>query len=249
MMSRETKPTFSGLLRPALIGALIALPMIAIPVGPAQACEAIHTIIRRPNGPPQPVPPPFTICWGGPCVVNLGVRDAMGRFKVIKTTPDWLIDHITMIMQNPGNPGHDQTLVAAKTGPVCNPPAGTVQGCTERYKVPNIKACPLGTAPCSPGQKVTLNLENLDQVNTVTTGGQLVLGDGQVVQGRRDNNFWLHFEVCCPDLGRFGAPGDTIVQTTTYTEQFNNNPATCNTVTPKTNNPTDVIPQQTFPCP
>jgi hypothetical protein len=182
-------------------------------------------------------------------VVNLGVQAPFGRFKIVKTTPDWLIDHITMTMQNPGNPGHDQTLVSTKTGPVCNPPAGTVAGCTEQYKVPNIKACPLGTFPCAPGQKVTLILNNLDEVNTVTTGGSLTLPDGQVVQGRRDNNFWLHFLICCPDTGQFGVPGDTIVQTTTYTEVLGNNAATCNTVTPNTNNPTDVIPDSTFPCP
>jgi hypothetical protein len=236
-------------LTPLLVGSIaLAMSVLAIGATPTLACEAVHIIQRFGNGAPVPAPPPFTICWGGPCANKLGTTDNLGRIKIVKSGSDFVIDFIFMSMMNPGNPGHDQVLVSAQSNPVCSPPAGTVAGCTQRFKVPHILACPLGGAPCANNQKITVTLDSIDQINAVTTGGSITLADGQVVQGRVDNNFWLHFQVCCPDLGQFGVPGDSLNQVTTITEVMGNDPATCNTRTPNTNNPTEVIPPTTFPC-
>jgi hypothetical protein len=211
-------------------------------IGPASACEPIHSISRTPGFNPEPVPD--MICWAGPCQNGIGVVDDLGRFFVDKDL-NGVIDHVIM---NVDNGSLHQVLVSSSTGAICSPPAGTVSGCRERYRVKTAKACPLGQAPCRARDKQPINLKNLDEVNAVMSGGSITLSDGQVVTGVKSPGYWLYFNICCPDAGQFGAIGTTISTTTSYQTRVGSDVGTC-TLHQSRLAPPDVIPTQTFPCP
>ena len=217
----------------------LAIALVAAAYAPAAACTAVRSF-NRVGGVSQRE----MLCWTGPCRLVLGQRDTLGRFSIGKREPDAVVDHIIMRVENGS---HVQTLVSAVSNPICNPPAGTVSGCTERFKLAAVKACPLGGAPCKATSRVRPALHNLDEVNTLTTGGSLTLADGQVVQGKGDSNYGLFFEVCCPDAGQFGAPGTGAITRTTYIIRRGTDPATCEE-REKLVGPPDIIPASTFPC-
>ena len=239
---KGTISTLGGLL-------LAALGLVAL-AEPASACEPVHQLRREPTTPtPTPGPggdlnPPAILCWSGPCKKRHGVLDTMGKYAVLKPTGDHRVDFLQMDIYDE-NDVLLQTLVAPDGAPVCGPPAGTVDGCTERYKVPNVKACPLGTGPNCPGQKVIVTLNNMEEVNEVTTsGGGITLADGQFIPGVARRRFWLSYEVCCPDFGDFGDPGDLIRTHNEYTVQI---AGLCETREPRQTK-IEEIPDRTFPC-
>jgi hypothetical protein len=213
----------------------------AMAVDPAVACEPVHGLRRIPA---STTVVPAQLCWTGPCRGQLREVDTLGRTFIHKDG-DGVIDNITMLMTNGVL---QQVLVAQSGNVVCGPPTGTVAGCSERYKLRVAKACPLGTAPCRSRDRIDVELTNLDDVNTLTTGGSITLADGQVVKGSRTNAFWLYYEVCCPDAGQFGLPGTSIAHSNTYTTRRGSDPATCEVKETRQTSP-DVIPVATFPCP
>lgn len=154
---------------------LVALCLTTL-AEPSRACEPVHQL-RREITPPTPTPgpggqlnPPATLCWSGPCKKRHGVLDTMGKYAVHKLTGEHRIDFLQMDMYD-GDDNLLQTLVAPDGAPVCGPPASTVSGCTERYKVPNVRACPSGTGPNCPGQKIVITLKSIEEVNEMTTSG------------------------------------------------------------------------------
>ena len=189
----------------ALIAAFFAGPV-------AEACEPAAAINRYEREECIDTTP-FSICHAGPCKSKLGALDAMGRFHVFKPEPSseiawlaWDTENLTKIL--------DQVVVVSDpNNALCSggKPARTINGCVERYRIPNVKACPPFQGPNCPGNKVTATLRSLEQVNAATTpGGVVVLPDGQTINGKGRKRFWLHYEVCCPDDGTFGAPGDLL---------------------------------------
>ncbi len=239
---------FPLILRTLVVVVALVTTALTVPSRTATACEPVHTLSRHPlpSPSPQPVNPPNAIlCWTGPCRDVLGDVDTMGRFMLEKGDWNRLIDYIAMRIDNIDT-GELQTLVAAKTAPVCGPPAGTVTGCTARFKIPNVKTCPVGQSSC-PANKITATFTTLDQINTVTTGGTVVLPSGQVVEGAKRNRFWLYYEVCCPDYGQFGDPGSRLETSTEYEMQINNLPSTCVLDAPRSEAP-EAIPESTYPC-
>ncbi len=224
---------------------LATLAGVAFQPSRAAACEPVHTLSRTPVSPPPPIVPRAILCWTGPCRDVLGSNDTMGRFMLEKGDWNRFIDFISMRIDNVDT-GQTEMLVATKTGPVCHPPTNTVNGCTARFRIPNIKTCPVGQSSC-PGNKVTATFTTLDQINSVTSGTTIVLPSGQVVEGVKKNRFWLYFEVCCPDFGDFGEPGTRLETNTEYDTEVGNIASTCVTNTTRTEAP-EKIPEVTFPC-
>ena len=193
---------------------------------------------------------PATLCWGGPCQAHgKDGPDTWGQFKIDRFGgPEDDLDFITMLVTKQG--GGTQTLVAKVAAPVCNPPPGTVPGCTERYRLIGAVACPLNQAPCPATSKVSAPIQNLDQINTLTNGGCITLSDGQQVCSGKRKDFWIYYDVCCPDNGQFGPPGSIINTVTSYTFYDTTvGPQSCATDFPRPQAGfTEKIPAASFPC-
>lgn len=212
----------------------------------AEACEPASAIARYEVAECKDHAP-FSLCFAGPCKNKLGAIEAMGRFAVVKPKSDWQVDYITWSTDNLTT-GATQQVSVVDPPEVCGPVPITVPGCVERYRIPNVKACAPGTqAPC-PGNKVTAVLSTLEQVNQATIpGGTVILDDGQVIRGRGRRRFWLHYEVCCPDWGDFGKPGDSLSTAIDYTMRSEGIVTACVQASTRRTEP-ETIPDQTFPC-
>ena len=225
---------------------LVVLSLLIAAAPRAEACEPASAVARYENG-PCVEQAPYKLCFAGPCKNKLGALEAMGRFAVVKPNSSWELDFVTWNTLNLDSGATQQVSVV--DGPeVCGPAPISVPGCVERYRIPNVKACAPGTtAPC-PGRKVTAVLSNLEQVNQATIpGGTVVLDDGQVIEGKGRKRFWLHYEVCCPDWGDFGEPGDSLSTAIDYTMRNQGIVAACVQASTRRTDP-ETIPDQTFPC-
>ena len=242
-------PNLPRILRLDVLSALALATAFILPPT-AEACEPASAIARYERVECIDTAP-FSLCHAGPCKSKLGALDAMGRFHVFKNTPEaklpWLAWDTTNLDR-----GLDEVVgVSDPTIAGCSgePTGGTV-GCVERYRIPNVKACPLFQGDNCPGSKVTATLTSLEQVNQATTpGGIVTLADGQVIEGSGRKRYWLHYEVCCPDQGQFGTPGDLLSTSIQYAVQ--GNPAggviSCSTKFSRPSDPRK-IPEKTFPC-
>jgi hypothetical protein len=67
-------------------------------------------------------------------------------------------------------------------------------------------------------------IQNLDQVNILTNGGCITLSDGQQACGGKRRDFWMFYDVCCPDTGQFGPAGSVINTTVSYMLYDTTNP-------------------------
>lgn len=243
-------PNLTGIvLRVLFVVTAIGGSFIIAPV--AEACEPAAAITRYEREECVDTTP-FSICHAGPCKSKLGALDAMGRFHVFKGEPSaelawlaWDTDNLTR--------GLDQIVtVSDPNNAACSggKPVRTISGCVERYRIPNVKACPPFQGPNCPGNKVTATLRSLEQVNAATTpGGIVTLADGQTIKGKGRKRFWLHYEVCCPDVGSFGLPGDLLKTDIRYGLETRGGGAAiaCQERSARQADP-ERIPDQTFPC-
>lgn len=232
--------------RPLPLLSFAALVAAIFVAAPAQACEPASAITRY-EATVCVDQPAHKLCFAGPCKRKLGELDTLGRFAVVKPSSDWEVDHITWNTTNESTAVVQQVSVV-DAPEVCGTAPVTVAGCSERYRIPNVKACAPGASVPCPGNKVTATLTSMHQVNQATTpGGVVILDDGQVINGRGRRRFWLHYEVCCPDWGDFGAPGDYLDMGIDYTLRQQGFVTACVQASTRSTNPEE-IPEQTFPC-
>jgi hypothetical protein len=232
--------------RPLHLVSFAALFATIVVAAPVEACEPAHAVARYEVAECKDQAP-YSLCFAGPCKKKLGEIDALGRFAIVKPRSDWEVDFITWNTTNLTTAAIQQISVVDAPG-VCGVAPVTVAGCTERYRIPNVKACAVGTMPPCPGNKVTATLSSLHQVNQATTpGGQVILDDGQVIDGRGRRRFWLHYEICCPDWGDFGKPGDYLDTGIDYTMRQTGIVTACVQASTRSTN-AEQIPEQTFPC-
>ena len=227
---------------------LVVLSLLLAAAPRADACEPASAVARYENG-PCVEQAPYKLCFAGPCKNKLGALEAMGRFAVVKPNSSWELDFVTWNTLNLDSGATQQVSVV--DGPeVCGPAPISVPGCVERYRIPNVKACPPFQGPNCPGNKVTATLRSLEQVNAATTpGGIVTLPDGQTIKGKGRKRFWLHYEVCCPDVGTFGTPGDLLKTDIRYGLETGGGgiAIACQERSARQADP-ERIPDQTFPC-
>ena len=231
---------------------LLSVVLVAawMPATEVEACEPAAAITRYERGICEDTTP-FTLCHAGPCKSKLGALDAMGRFHVFKNTASSKISWLAWDTENLTRTLDEVVAVRDTSIAACGgEPVGRVAGCVERYRIPNVKACPLGQGPNCPGNKVTATLTSLEQVNEATTpGGIVTLVDGQTIEGKGRKRYWLHYEVCCPDQGQFGTPGDLLSTSIKYAvyDSVGGGIIGCSTKDTRRSDPRR-IPDKTFPC-
>jgi hypothetical protein len=243
-------PNFSGIsFRHVFVAMTLVFSFLAAPA--ADACEPAAAIARYEREECIDTAP-FSLCHAGPCKSKLGALDAMGRFHVFKNTPTSRLTWLSWDTKNLTRTLDEIVAVSDLSAGACGgEPVGGVAGCVERYRIPNVKACPLGQGSPCPGNKVTATLTNLEQVNEATTpNGEVILADGQIIKGKGRKRYWLHYEVCCPDQGQFGTPGDllsTSIKYAVYDSAGGGSTIACSYKDTRASDPRR-IPEKTFPC-
>lgn len=232
--------TFS--LRPQIVSVAAVVTVLLYAV-PALACEPASAINRY----RRECKTGDFICFAGPCKRKLGELDSLGRFAIVKPNQNFEVDYITWTATNVTKGGVESVSVA-ESPTICGPVPSGVSECEPRFKIPNVKACPLNSPTPCPGQKETATLTSLEQVNQATTpNGQVHLSDGQIIKGKGRKRFWLHYEVCCPDDGEFGRPGDFLETAIDYTMRNQNIVTSCVQKSTRSVDPRE-IPDRTDPC-